>query len=244
MRYGHHLVAGLRAFLPFREGGGVPRSVIDGRLVLPQEATSVWASGARGFAYRHTTTTAREYIATNSSDLVPTSNCTIALGYKKTDTTLRASVAFGVNQTTNGRCHVHLPYSDGTTYWDFGGDTEGATRLSVASLTFGDDFWVFSTGSRGMEIWQNGVLRASNSANPTRTAYTDTFSLGNSGGVGAGDLAQYSYFALWRRQLSRQEIIALTAAPLQFLATVRTTFTPFSGAGGGIAGRQLLLGVG
>lgn len=78
---------------------------------------------------------------------------------------------FGVSSGTGSdRMSGHVPYTDGTVYWDFGGSTAGATRVSVAGLTITqNDVWAFTTGPRGMEIWQNGRLRASNSANPTRT---------------------------------------------------------------------------
>lgn len=65
---------------------------------------------------------------------------------------------------------AHMPYTDGTVYFDFGGFSEGSTRLSVGGLTIKKhDVWAFTVGRRGMEIWQNGIRRASNGGTPTRT---------------------------------------------------------------------------
>jgi len=79
---------------------------------------------------------------------------------------------FGEGSGTPGkRLGAHVPWGgDGNVYWDFGGTSTGTTRLAIAAGTLSDsDIWVFTTGDRGMEIWKNGLLFASNSANPTRT---------------------------------------------------------------------------
>ncbi len=71
------------------------------------------------------------------------------------------------------RLGSHLPYSDGRVYWDFGGATSGTNRVDVGGLSFSrGDTWVLSAGPRGMEIWQNGILRASHGNAPTRSAST------------------------------------------------------------------------
>lgn len=89
--------------------------------------------------------------------------------------------AFGlgtVGGLDSNNLHALIPYSDGVVYFAFGGNTDGSTRLSKAGLTFSyNDVWVFTSGPRGMEIWQNGVLVASNSASPTRTNNTNAFGI-------------------------------------------------------------------
>lgn len=142
--------------------------------------------------------------------------------YRKLDTTARASATFGV-QTGNStpyaeRFAFFLPYSSpNSIIFYFGGNTEGTNQLSVAAagITFGDDIWCFTTGPRGMEVWQNGLLRGSNSANPTRStaagerlawpAYTGAVS----------DLADTAFLMTWRRQLSPNAIRALSTNPWQ-----------------------------
>lgn len=88
------------------------------------------------------------------------------------------------------RCGAHVPFTDGVVYWDFGGVTSGSTRLSVAGLTISNrDSWVFTAGLRGMEIWQNGRLRASNGGTPSRVGGS-VWGLGrhdsNAGGASTG----------------------------------------------------------
>lgn len=151
--------------------------------------------------------------------ILPTQGCTIILHYRKTDGTNRDSAAFGVNSSTVGdRCGVHLPFSDGVVYWDFGGATEDATRESVSGLTFGDDVWAFTTGSRGMEIWQNASKRSSNTANPTRNSTTNQFTLGKHGSTTAkSDTAEHGFLFIYKRQLSEADIIAVTLDPFAWV---------------------------
>lgn len=256
----HPLSRDLRVLYPFNEGAGGALSATGfarspagiassgGSLV-----TRFWVpgSGKRGqFAARHTATDDREQLG-KFAEIIPLSNVTIAYGYRKTDGINRGSYGFAGENGGGASCYVHLPYSDGTVYWDFGGNSEGSTRLSVGGLTFGDDFWVFTTGPRGMEIWQNGIRRASNSANPTRSAGTGVFTLGEGTGLGAGDLAEISYFATWWRQLTMQEIISLSNAPYQMFPAPRGQMLSLVGSGGGGGGgvgsssaSRMLLGVG
>jgi hypothetical protein len=67
---------------------------------------------------------------------VPTTAVTVLLRKRKQDTTARAAGSFGTTSGgTSDRCGAHLPYSDGTYYFDFGGTTAGATRVTVAGGT-------------------------------------------------------------------------------------------------------------
>ncbi len=69
---------------------------------------------------------------------------------------------------------IYLPYlgaGGNPVYWRWGGASEGSTQLSVSSLSFAQsDWWAFTSGARGMEIWQNGNLVGSNGATPSRTS--------------------------------------------------------------------------
>lgn len=78
----------------------------------------------------------------------------------------------GYNPALASNVNIFLPYSgDGSVYWRWGaGESEGTSSLSVAGLTFAQsDWWAFTVGPRGMEIWQNGVRVGSNSGTPSRT---------------------------------------------------------------------------
>lgn len=162
-----------------------------------------------GSAFRPTSTGGYLILGTHDSIPLPTTQVTIAMTYRKTDVTLRASVAFGLLEVSgvNGRIGVHLPYSDGLVYWDFGPGVEGTSRLSVNGLTFGEDTWVFTAGPRGMEIWQNGIKRASNSGTSTRSPSTGSYQFALFGGQGspgaiAPDNAECTDFRMYSQQLS------------------------------------------
>lgn len=141
----------------------------------------------------------------------PTGPCSVVLHYRKLDTTNRNSAAFG-NSTNVAAGYLLgiLPNASGRVRWLI-----GASELFVDSLTFGDDVWVFTNGARGMEIWQNGILRASNGTNATRTGQTTYWGLfGAINTVGfASDFAESGCCLLYNRQLPVDELQALTLDP-------------------------------
>ena len=96
-----------------------------------------WTSNREGAALRLTTTRSiqvlNSYGATNSSWL-PAANVTICLIRRKVDTTNRQAATFGFDADAY-QCGTYLPWSDGTVYFDFGGQS-GAHRISVAGLSF------------------------------------------------------------------------------------------------------------
>lgn len=141
-------------------------------------------------------------------------NSSFVLHYRKRDGTARASGAFGFISTGTGtaRVGVHLPWSDGIVYFDFGG-VDANHRVTKSGLTFGDDVWAFTTGSRGMEIWQNGILQATNAVTPTRTQTAGVdFALFRHDGT-ASDNANAGVLLIYNRQLDRHEILALSIDP-------------------------------
>ncbi len=174
---------------------------------------------------------------------------TMLFAYRKTDATLRVTTAVGVDGTLSGSdcMQVFLPFTDNKIYFDYGGQVEGTTRLSVSATgltTFGDDLWAFTTGVRGMEIWQNGVKLASNSANPTKTAAGSYFGW-PAGTNNFSDLADLAFVMTWRRQLTAAEVRQLYVNPWQvfqpqsqpiFLDAVLTPTPEYAGALDGIAG--------
>lgn len=209
---GHQLAQQLIIANFFNESGGSAVSLAP-RQLRATLSSSGWKHTRRGPAVFHDATGDKTDFG-SLSGILPTSNCTIILGYRKTDATLRASGAFGLTGIVVGeKCHAYLPYSDGTVYWDFGGDVAGTTRLSIGSLSFGDDIWAFTTGPRGMEIWQNGIRRANNAANPSRTNSTASFQLGQGGFVTTSDFFECWLFLVYGRQLDATEIIEVHSNP-------------------------------
>ena len=178
--------------------------------------------GYSGSVREHTATTDLDYLGPTKL-IWPTQEVTVLLGYEKTDGVNRISAAFGQDAaggTGSGGTRVssHLPFQDGIVYWDFGGDQDNVTRLPVGGLSFGNDIWAFTTGPRGMELWQNGVLRGSNAANPTRNVSDDNVTFGKLNGT-TSDLALYKFFFVYWRQLKPSEISELTIRPFSWVVT-------------------------
>lgn len=217
---------GLVMLVPAWEGGGAPVEVITNTPLAPVGGQE-WAHGPRGMSLYSDDVTTNDggwtfqpNLQTHPSMLPVTTAVTVVIHKRKRDGTNRVSSAFGViieaGQDAQ-RCGAHVPFSDGTVYWDFGGTTGGTSRLSVAGLSFGDDVWCFDAGYRGMEIWQNGVLVASQAGHATRTLDGDNFSLGNGNTDNTSpikaDNAEYAIFALWDRQLDIEDCRRLTLDP-------------------------------
>lgn len=216
--WSHPLAYGLIGFWPLNEGAG---KIVNNLAVHPQLG-AITGTAWTGNALRHSATTDRTALLADS--LVPTTNITVSLGYRKTDTTARLATAAGIDGvTTTGRCNIHLPYSDNVVYWDFGGVTSGVSRITAASLTFGDDAWSFVAGTGGMRIWQNGRQRATQSGTATRTVFGANWTLGTGAGLGS-DLADYKWVAMHNVPLDAERIQQLHAEPFALMAPQRRIF--------------------
>ena len=169
-------------------------------------------------------TTAGNYVdLIPAGSVLPTGPCTVMVRYRKLDSVNRVSSALGRRgaPSLTTRLGCLLPYSDGTIYWDYGGATAGVTRLSVAGLTGFTQWsnWAFTVGTRGMEIWRDGLLVASNAANPTRVNDGSPWGLGqNDSTGGTTDIAETALVYLFNRQLSAAEIRQLNTNPWQLLS--------------------------
>ncbi|HXI18424.1 MAG TPA: hypothetical protein VNM48_18835, partial [Chloroflexota bacterium] len=201
------------------EGGGtVLRNLVSGAVGTLTGGLGSWGQGRHGPVVGTTTTSTTTRAATLASDgttVVPTGPCTILLAYRKRSGVLADTGAIGLpgaGGDGTARCGVHLPWSDGIVYWDYGGLVDGVTELAAAGLSFGDDLWAFTVGARGMEIWQNGRLRASNTSNPTRIAGVAPFVLGSHATTNT-DNAEWSFAAIAPTQLSKDTLAQLTDLP-------------------------------
>lgn len=166
----------------------------------------------------------RTRLAVTPSDILSTTAITIMMGHRWTDTTVRNADGFGLDADTSGnRCGTHFLFNDGKAYWDFGGATEGTTRLSL-SITKDTDphVWGFTVGARGMEIWKDGTKITSNAATPTRGAGAQQYMLGKHNGAGS-DLCAYSWFFIHTTQLSEALIGDISADPEATLTETAAT---------------------
>lgn len=181
---------------------------------------SAWSANNQGVV--HAFTAIGDLITWDTDTVLnlPTTEITIILRYKKRDATNRSSTALAIANSGSGnaRMQLHLPFSDGTVYWDFAGATAGTTRVSVAGLTFSDDTWCVTVGPRGMEIWQSNaaglmIKRASNAATPTRVNGGATFNLLFGGAANTSDLVDKSFIYMYRKQLQEELIQQIASQP-------------------------------
>ena len=192
---------------------GVGADLVTGAPVIMGGMQSVGQSAnGNTFAGSTTDTSSTAWTIPNSSNFLSTTEATVLIAGKLIARFGSGAGSFGVasgDLDVSKGIGAYIPYSDGKIYWDFGGETEGTTRLSVAGLTFSSgDVFVFTTGPRGMEIWQNGKRVASNSANPTRTASSKAFGLRGHYFTGHDPFACFA-FGYSRKQMPQSVCAAL-----------------------------------
>ena len=171
-----------------------------------------------------------------NSSALPTSACTIIVigrqlavnnGGIGIDTTIAAE-----------KCGISIANTASQIDWDFGGNVSGSTRLRSAALTnLSDrDVWACTTGPRGMEVWRNGVLIASNAATPTRSASTARWGIGlnltSAWSATANEPFAYYGVALSSAQMSAAFLAQLVSPEAVFseLTQPRSVYTPVEAA--------------
>jgi len=203
-------------------------------------SSSIVAGGKYGLAVRHAATTDVMRCTTDDALEIDkivgkSGGFTLLIAHRKRDQTLRQAAVWGDNGTLNdsGNINFFAPFSDGVIYFRYGNpNTEGVNQLSLngtaAGLVYGDDLWCCTTGPRGMEIWRNGILLASNTANPTRT--TQTFSTARLAFPAAtpnwSDMSDVAFVMTWRRQLAAAAVRALSINPWQVFQPATVLVTP------------------
>lgn len=260
----HPHAQGLILCVPFLDGGGGAAAVGASAPIrfhdygpLQRHGTPVVASGNFNPGYRVTSAglgvhidgpTSSEHISFGDSSLIlPLSGgFSWVMGYMKSDTTARSTV-MGADDSTpfTKRCLVTLPFSDGNVNFDFGGITNGSTQLQIAMPTPINSYaiWAFTTGDRGMEIWKDGRLLASNGANPSRLANTVAFTLGGSALFSNSDPADITFCYLYNRQLPTAIIQSLSVDPYAMLRRpLSRSFVLWATAGVPVYGAAVSIG--
>lgn len=154
-----------------------------------------------------------------------TTEFTAIVRFRKTDTTNRTRSLFGIADGTN-RINVHAPWSDGTTYFDYGGASSGTTRVTAAGLNFQQPTTLlFSAGPRGMSIWQDGLKRSSHNTPAWRSNGT-TFHLmyGVGATTGSSDLTRTYLVGFWNKAFTEDTNYSLSSNPWQLFEPRRTLF--------------------
>ncbi len=198
--------------------------------------TPTWSQGGKyGLAMRHTANTditRFNSTALQSDSIIPTGNggFTVMIAYKKTDTTSRAALVWGVDGALGAAndAYCFVDHNGGFTGFFFAGTT---LQIANAGLTFGDDLWLFTTGPRGMEVWQNGIMLTSNASNPSKTAaLTSCINTGQclvawpAGQPNFSDLADMALIMTWRKQLTWAAIRDLYVNPWQVFQPMPSLF--------------------
>lgn len=172
-----------------------------------------YAKSRRGIVYRSESAGATSPVILLPTANVPTGEMSVTLHYRKTDAGLRQSSGWGTADYASDRFHAHMPWDNGTLYFDYGGAT-GNNRIEVSGLNYGDDTWTFQSTTSGLRAWQNGKLIGQNFAGlVTRVAGANPFRLLS--GSGLTDLAESSFVFIHNRGLINTEIAALHENPYQ-----------------------------
>ena len=128
--------------------------------------------------------------------------------------------------------------SSGNVYFDFGGATNGTTRVSGTTNTSAGKTSVFlaTTGPRGMRLFENGRLIGSNAASPVRTIDAAlAFGLGDCYAGTSGNSA-YTLAVPWNVQLPDELAGSISANPWQIFAPAkRVLFAPASAGSSALA---------
>ena len=174
-------------------------------------------AGSYGVDYDETTDAQK--LIEDRADL--TGDITFVIVRSPNDTTSRSSSAFGFNTLTSAqRFHSHMPFSDGTVYFDYGGSTAGTTRITWTGYTKVAneiEVWVFLVRGSKMAIWFNGVeVSSDESTTASRTQGANTFFI-NKGTSASGDFQTVYAAFLYKRGLSDSEIRSISYDPYQFL---------------------------
>jgi hypothetical protein len=218
---------------------GVAGSIVNlaGGAVLSPLNTSNYLSVDKGPALGASATagTTGRIVVGPANRYMSEANVTIVSHYEKTDTTNRNSGMFAmtVSASSSESVSAEVPWSDGTVYWDFGGFTNH--RISAAGLAFGNDTWVFRAGDLGMQMYQNGLLRANTATPAVRTLGGGSLWLfygGSGAGQGTTDAARFRTFLIYDRNLTDREIQLLSRnplAPFTLKQRERLPRAPFSG---------------
>lgn len=215
LRQGLVLAMLFNGYTTFHDDAGVAKDFF----YIPANTTLAFGTNKFGQYAELTTVGLQERIysgvvGNGMTHWVPAGDLTVSLCYEKADSTNRASVAFSISYGLSGvnyACHVALPYADGNVYFQLG----GGGALAATGLSFGADHWVFSSGARGTEIWQNGIKVSSDATNRTRSVdNTMHFILGGTDAAFFNsDLGRYNNLCMWDRQLVPAEIELLCANP-------------------------------
>jgi hypothetical protein len=197
-------------------------------------------ASAKGMAFVSTALNGKYFLVLSNSGQVFTSTteCTVFMLRRHTDTTLRAATSFGFSISTSNRVLLSAPFSDGNAYWDFG-STDGTHRISAAWGTKDTNVHslvLVAGAAKGREIWRNGIKLAGN------TSINAASSAGILADVSiGGDLEENYLVGVVARAWSDSEIAEWSANPWGIFQEPRRLWLPGIAAAGGSARPQVFV---
>jgi hypothetical protein len=219
------MARGLVACWLFNEGGGPPFELVRQINRAVQWNGATWTVGALGVSASFPGVTSYLQLGDATELGLPTSRATVLVRRRKTDTTLRASALFGLSGGTD-RLGAHVPYSDGTVYWDFY-DFNGANRLTWGGypVSTAPETWAFVAGPSGSAIYFNGQVKASQGSAVTVRANPGSVLFEVNSGQGLvgtnGDLQEINQLLILDAEWSAAQVAEWHFNPYAFLTRPR-----------------------
>lgn len=189
----------------------------------------------QGRGYRPTADTGRSQIASSANDVFDSTSCTMLL----VTTLISINSGTAMNGYINGgnRVDVNLPFTDNKIYWSFGNSTTGVGRVATANaVLFADGkthTYALVAGSRGREIWMDGVRIANDTgATSTRNSDASPVYIGSASATSSPIHVQHMWVSL-KEQWPLDKLARWGANPgVGFLSQRRTMVTVLAGGGG------------
>lgn len=113
----------------------------------------------------------------------------------------------------NRGAQAHIPWSDGTIYWDHAGCCAAGQRLTTPSGNTNDGAWhhfVFQKSGGTKQIWKDGVLLANQAAGAAALVGLEDLFIGATDAAGTNKFAGLiDEFSVWDRSLTPGQITRL-----------------------------------
>jgi hypothetical protein len=152
---------------------------------------------------------------------IPTSGLSIVTAIVRLSRAVADSVACCVNVTFNSGpdCYFIINDTDtNSTFWHVGTSPGSGGILQPANSLFRfdeDSIFTFTSGARGMEVYENAKLIASNGTIAVRSTTTNNFICGSFGT--APDAHKLKFLLFYFRQLRPEEVGQLNTNPFQWV---------------------------
>ena len=200
--------------LPDYGPAGVPMNYVSTGYLMNQVSWYKNAWGARAYGTGH------HYRAKDLGDIWPVGECTVSC-WVNNSATITSSIFGNFTYVIAERFNCHCAWSDGKVYWDWGGFTDGTSRVTATlPANYFRNTWrhvlLYAKEAVGMGVWVDGKLIASHTSasTPARSAAAtqgDSTLMTGAGYRYEGSIAE---FVVWDRLLSDVEKVEMFQNPL------------------------------